>query len=92
MKSSVNNNFVGMKNRGSMVLVQIGGPWTQSKEVVHEPRVQVLSSPVTACKSSRGQKSYLRVLNVFLLAKNIACWKNKRKILLQNLLFLKKTL
>ena len=27
---------------------------------------------VTACKSSHGQESYLRVLNVFLLAKNIA--------------------
>ena len=44
---------------------------------------------VTACKSSHGQESYLRVLNVFLQAKNIAYWKNKRKILFQNLLFLK---
>ena len=43
---------------------------------------------VTACKSSRGQEGYLRVLNVFLLAKNIAYLKNKRKVLLQNLLFL----
>ena len=35
---------------------------------------------VTACKSSHGQESYLRVLNVFLLAKNIAYWKkNKNK-------------
>ena len=34
---------------------------------------------VTACKSSRGQESYLRVLKVFLLVKNIAYWKNKRK-------------
>ena len=47
---------------------------------------------VTACKSSHGQGSYLRVLNIFLLAKNIAYWKNKRKILFQNLLFLKRTL
>ena len=45
---------------------------------------------VTACKSSHGQESYLRVLNVFLLAKNIANKKkNKRKILFHNLLFLK---
>ena len=28
MKSSVNKNFVGMKNRGSMDPVQRGGPWT----------------------------------------------------------------
>ena len=39
---------------------------------------------VTACKSSHGQEIYLRVLNVFLLTKNIA------KI--KNLLFLKRTL
>ena len=46
---------------------------------------------VTACKSSRAKESYLRVLNVFLLAKNIAYWKNKRKVLFQNLFFLKRT-
>ena len=36
---------------------------------------------VTACKSSRGQKSYLRVLDVFLLAKNIAYWKNNKSLI-----------
>ena len=47
---------------------------------------------VTACKFLRGQESYLRILNVFLLAKNITHWKNKSKVLFQNLLFLKRTL
>ena len=41
---------------------------------------------VTASKSSHRQESYLRVLNIFLLAKSIAYCKNKRKILLRNLL------
>ena len=38
------------------------------------------SVEVTACKSSHGQESYLRVLNVFLLAKNIAKEKCYSKI------------
>ena len=47
---------------------------------------------VTACQSSHGQESYLRVLNVFLLAKNIAYWKNKRKNLIPKSIVFKRTL
>ena len=39
---------------------------------------------VTACKSLRGQESYLRVLDVLLLAKNIAYWKNKNESILKS--------